>query len=209
MLVDFEAFQKIPRFSAGVVVTEKLDGTNAQVYIEEVTSYSVLDESKLLACVPGPNFGDSSRAIYAGSRNRWVTTQDDNYGFARWVVANAEELVKLGPGRHFGEWWGNGIQRGYGLKEKHFSLFNVRRWIDDPKLPDCCYLVPVVQEGGFEAVTEAMRLLAEYGSMASPGYGNPEGVIIYHRGSRQIYKKTFEYDQKGKSAALVSNGAES
>ena len=37
-------------------------------------------------------------------------------------------MTFLVPGRHFGEWWGSGIQRGYGLDEKTFSLFNAYRW---------------------------------------------------------------------------------
>jgi hypothetical protein len=100
---DFKGFGKIARLSRNMIITEKLDGTNAQVYIDQ--------------------WGE----IRAGSRNRWIKVGDDNYGFAAWVEANKEELRKLGPGRHFGEWWGNGIQRGYGLPkgDKRFSLFNV------------------------------------------------------------------------------------
>ena len=102
--MEFTEFPKMARLSREVIVTEKIDGTNAQVCIGE-------DGSML-----------------AGSRTRWITPQDDNHGFAAWVEAHREELLTLGPGRHFGEWWGSGIQRGYGLKEKRFSLFNARRW---------------------------------------------------------------------------------
>lgn len=35
MLLEFEAFQKIPRLRRDCVITEKLDGTNAQVHITE------------------------------------------------------------------------------------------------------------------------------------------------------------------------------
>ena len=87
----FEAFTKIPRLYRDVVVTEKIDGTNAQIYIT------------------------SDGRVLAGSRNRWLTIADDNYGFARWVQAHEEELrVGLGIGRHFGEWWGSGIVNWYG-----------------------------------------------------------------------------------------------
>jgi hypothetical protein len=88
----FEPFDKIPRLKRGCVVTEKIDGTNAQVYIPE-------DGGPMLV----------------GSRNRWITPDNDNYGFARWAYENEAELRKLGPGRHFGEWWGSGIQRRYGI----------------------------------------------------------------------------------------------
>src|SRR5678815_2758188 len=104
-LPPFEAFESIPRISRACVISEKIDGTNAQVYIPDDSSY-----------------------VLAGSRNRWITPEDDNYGFATWVRDNATELLKLGPGRHFGEWWGAGIQRRYGLTEKRWSLFNSGRW---------------------------------------------------------------------------------
>jgi hypothetical protein len=71
--------------------------------------------------------------MLAGSRSQYITPERDNHGFARWVQDDADELWALGEGRHFGEWWGSGIQRGYGLQkgEKRFSLFNVARWADD------------------------------------------------------------------------------
>ena len=95
----FVAFDKIPRLRRNVIVSEKIDGTNAIVWI-----------------------GEDFTTIRAGSRSRWITPEDDNYGFARWVAANRDELLKLGPGYHYGEWWGAGIQRRYGLDHKRFSL---------------------------------------------------------------------------------------
>jgi len=98
---EFKEFPKMARMSRDVIISEKIDGTNAQILIT-------------------PD-GD----LFTGSRTRWITPADDNHGFARWAEGNRDELLKLGPGRHFGEWWGQGIQRGYGLKEKRLSLFNV------------------------------------------------------------------------------------
>jgi hypothetical protein len=66
--------------------------------------------------------------LYAGSRSRWLTPEADNFGFAAWVKEHAVEFRALGPGRHFGEWWGRGINRGYGQLIRWFSLFNVSRW---------------------------------------------------------------------------------
>src|SRR5882724_293770 len=102
--MEFTEFNKIARLSRNCVVTEKLDGTNASIVIGEAGEFLV------------------------GSRTRWITPEDDNYGFARWAHTHKEELLTLGPGQHFGEWWGNGIQRKYGLSEKRFSLFNTARW---------------------------------------------------------------------------------
>lgn len=124
---EFEPFQKIGRIKRSCVVTEKIDGTNAQVHI--------LEDGR----------------IRAGSRRRYITPEIDNYGFAKWVAENEEELSRLGPGRHYGEWWGSGIQRRYGLTDdKRFSLFNTLRWSDPAARPECCSTVPVLY-GGHQA----------------------------------------------------------
>ena len=60
--------------------------------------------------------------IHFGSRTRWITAEDDNCGFARWGMEHREELLRLGEGRHFGEWWGAGIQRKYGVADKRFRV---------------------------------------------------------------------------------------
>jgi hypothetical protein len=200
---DFEPFPKMARFSRPVIITEKIDGTNAQIFIPP----------------------DGS-AVIAGSSNRWITPDADNFGFARWVEDHRDELLLLGPGRHFGEWWGSGIQRGYGLPkgEKRFSLFNAMRWQrhgDLPKqyptadptvfktqqaLPPCCDTVPVIAEGLWQpegmadAISEALWLLKRDGSIASPGFMDPEGIVIFHTAANFAFKKTIKKDEAPKGA---------
>jgi hypothetical protein len=194
----FEEFPKIPRLKKGVVITEKLDGTNAQIAIFELTqeSYDVAAaDPSCLVIRHGLGAGDSPLAFYAGSRNRWITPgkSTDNFGFAGWVLDNVEELSKLGPGRHYGEWWGKGIgPRQYGLADRRFSLFNTARWNqDNPNRPACCSAVPVIP---VDDPDEAMKWLKEDGSLAAPGFMNPEGIVVFHQGSRQLYKRTFDND---------------
>ena len=117
--MEFKPFEKIPRWSRGIVVTEKIDGTNAVVAICALPDDEVMPTETPLVAVRG------KLLIYAGSRSRWVTPASDNFGFAAWVQENADELAKLGEGYHYGEWWGAGIQRRYGLDTKRLSLFNV------------------------------------------------------------------------------------
>lgn len=178
--IPFVEFPKISRYSRGVVVTEKLDGTNAQIYID-----------------------DKGENIYAGSRNKWITPTDDNMGFAKWVQKNREELIKMGPGSHFGEWWGLGIQRGYGLKEKRFSLFNTYRWGDEATRPPCCGVVPVLWSGLMDELdtNDLIRRLAANGSYAAPGFMKPEGIVIFCTAGGQLFKKTIEKDESPKSLA--------
>lgn len=180
--VSFEEFPKIARLRRGCVVTEKLDGTNAQVIVTDTGE------------------------VAAASRTRLITVENDNYGFARWVQANADELRKLGPGRHFGEWWGNGIQRGYGLKEKRFSLFNVERWSDPTVRPACCHVVPVLYRGTFDTdvINLAVSDLAREGSRAVPGFMRPEGVVVWHEAARQLFKITCERDEVPKALASAA-----
>lgn len=177
--VEFEPFPKIARLNRDIVVTEKIDGSNAQVI--------VTDDGRVFAA-------SRTRLIYPGK-----TT--DNHGFAGWVQDNADELVKLGPGRHFGEWWGSGIQRGYGLKEKRFSLFNVSRWSDAADRPACCGVVPTLYRGVFDQafINGTLATLGALGSTAAPGFMDPEGVVVFHEASRQLYKVTIKDDEKPKS----------
>lgn len=179
-MTEFREFQKIPRLYREVIVTEKIDGTNGCVVVGE------------------------DGAIAAQSRSRLITPADDNFGFAKWVEANADELRKLGPGYHYGEWWGQGIQRGYKLTEKRFSLFNVSRWGDSR--PTCCHVVPEIWRGGakesFSVVDTALNILRTQGSFAAPGFMKPEGVIAFHVQGNLLFKATLEKDEewKGKSA---------
>jgi len=109
--------------------------------------------------------------VGAQSRNRLITPEDDNFGFARWVRDNKQALaLHLGEGIHYGEWWGSGIQRGYGLEKgtKRFSLFNVKRYAD-VYLPEIGLgLVPVLYEGQFstdqvEVIVDSLALLGSAG----------------------------------------------
>lgn len=195
--VEFQEFPKMARLTRECIITEKIDGTNAQIAI--TARYAppafVLAESQ------------SGHVILAGSRTRYITPEDDNFGFAAWVKAHADELFQLGEGRHYGEWWGSGIQRGYGLSEKRFSLFNVTRWADDrdrEKYPDdrpqCCSVVPVLYRGLFGPKHDENFLakLRHEGSMAAPGFMKPEGIVIYHVAAGVSFKKTLEKDDQPK-----------
>jgi RNA ligase-like protein len=175
-LPPFIEFPKIARLSRDVVVTEKIDGTNAQAHVTEAGE------------------------VYAGSRTRWITTATDNHGFARWVEENRADLLKLGPGSHFGEWWGSGIQRRYGLADKRFSLFNVHRWGDPAARPTCCHVVPVLWRGSFDDLRAAdiLDILRAGGSQAAPGFMKPEGIVVFHTAAGALFKKTIEKDNEPK-----------
>jgi hypothetical protein len=222
MTPEFRPFPKMARLSRECYVTEKIDGTNASIFIEPKPVIGS-DISKVTAIT-------DDFLIYAGSRTRWITPQDDNFGFAQWVKEHATELVALGAGHHFGEWWGSGIQRNYGFKngERFFSLFNAGRWVEhdmpvevasvswdyktkemrtkmQEHAPACCKVVPVLDRCLFDdtyddvpVADSALRFLEKYGSVAAAGFMNPEGIIVYHVAAGIGFKKTIEDDYKPK-----------
>lgn len=174
---DFVEFPKIPRLNRECVATEKLDGSNCGVTIAE-----------------------DFETMWVSSRTKWLTTEDDYKGFAKWAEKNRSELLKLGPGTHNGEWWGLGIGRGYDLKEKRFSLFNTHRWGDPDVRPKCCHVVPELARGKDIRAVEAaaLHILRTEGSRAAPGFKKPEGTVIFHTASGHLYKVTLENDESPK-----------
>lgn len=169
---EFISFKKIPRLNRDIIITEKIDGTNGQICITEDGEFLV------------------------GSRNRWITPENDNAGFAKWAYEHKEELMNLGVGSHFGEWWGQGIKRNYGLTQKRFSLFNVSRWSVAENLPSCCCIVPLLYEGAFneEEIKNSLNYLSKYGSIAAKGFMKPEGIVIYNTALGGYFKVTLEND---------------
>ncbi|QDF15830.1 RNA ligase [Mycobacterium phage Kipper29] len=175
MALEFQAWPKTPRLNgASMIITEKIDGTNACVIVTE------------------------DGEVGAQSRNRLITPESDNAGFAQWVWQNAPVLSeRLGPGHHYGEWWGLGIQRGYGMDRKKFSLFNTGRW--DPsevylwEIPGLD-VVPALYEGQLDThkITEVVEELRLSGSHV--GEGNAEGVIIYIPRLNKVFKVLLEND---------------
>lgn len=153
---EFIKWSKTPHWdTVRLRVTQKLDGTNAQILIQEFTNSGMLGHG-------GKSSGDY--VIHAGSRTRWLgsetrtqkkgkggisyerVTIDDNHGFYKWVMDNKEELTeKLGPGRYYGEWCGPGIQNGENLTERALFLFNPPKNCEN--LPNGVHLVPQLFDG--------------------------------------------------------------
>lgn len=197
--MDFIPYPKTPRLKRNIVITEKIDGSNAQVVI---TLESVHPGTSMDNVVATKEAGVGGfMAMRAGSRNRWVTPgkDTDNYGFAGWVQRNAADLFSLGEGQHFGEWWGLGIARSYGQDRKRFSLFNTARWgLHNPNTPACCDVVPVLFQGDMSDVDKCLGDLRLFGSRAAPGFMTPEGIIVYHSAAKQSFKVLIENDDERK-----------
>ncbi len=220
MTPEFIPFPKMARLSKECVVTEKIDGTNASIFIRELADDEIMPTDSPLVAAHG------DLLIYAGSRTRWITPSNDNFGFAKWVQDHADELIKLGTGHHFGEWWGSGIQRKYGLNHKRFSLFNALRWhehgwaptkafdavvdkngqiIIEEKwtqpAPACCHVVPILYRGIFSSkeIEKTLDDLGCYGSVAAPSFPNPEGIVVFHVAGNVGFKKTLDNDTQPKS----------
>lgn len=169
MSIEFKPWEKMTRISPFLVtITEKIDGTNGCIVIED------------------------GKIIAVQSRKRFITVDDDNYGFARWVSENEEDLLRLGDGHHFGEWAGLGIQKNPSrLERKHFFLFNSFRWADNPDKPDCCDVVPILFEGEMDNGTIPRILVAMQLDNESNGTKR-EGVCVYYPAFNKYTKHTIK-----------------
>jgi hypothetical protein len=185
-ITEFQPWPKIARLNRDIIVTEKVDGTNAAIVIDEDGNVAAQSRTRILN--PDVKGGD-------------------NFGFAAWVRQNAATLATvLGTGRHFGEWYGLGIQRGYGLTERRFALFNVKRHkavpFADLGLPNV-ETVPVLYEGTFDAdaIQSCLTGLSEWGS--NVGSGVAEGIVVFHTASSTMYKVTLENDEVPKGLVAL------
>lgn len=169
-MFEFKEWPKIPRGqNEQITITEKIDGTNACVVIEN----GVL--------------------LGAQSRNRIITPEADNMGFAKWVAEHSEELLSLGDGYHYGEWAGPGIQQNpHKLEQRQFFLFNTARWNDNnPNRPACCSVVPVLYEGPWDHMIIDTCLGALKDVKEADGI-TPEGVVVWYHKTRRYEKYTFK-----------------
>ncbi len=148
----FKSWPKIQRpDNLRVIITEKLDGTNACIIKER------------------------GEIVGVQSRKRLITPEDDNYGFAKWVHTNKAILEELPDGYNYGEWFGEGIQKNpHNIVGKKFCLFNTTLYNltkflnENYKLNIGC--VKTLFQGKALDMPEEETLLEN----------QPEGFIIYY-----------------------------
>jgi hypothetical protein len=179
--MEFVAYGSTNRLFRDVVITEKIDGSNCVIGIEE-----------------------NSNRVFAGSRTKWLSNETDHFGFWHWAQENRESLIAdLGPGLHRGEWFGQKMQRKYGMDHREFALFNTAKWANvEFKTPNL-RAVPVLYEGVFDfnAINWSLDRLVLNGSVAAPGFFNPEGICIFHTQANIVFKVLIENDHLSKTEA--------
>jgi len=170
--IGFIKWAKIQRLhKAEMVITQKMNGTNGQILFEDNGDFMI------------------------GSRNRWLSVHKDNFGFYNWAHEHITELFEIfGPGRHYGEWAGPGIQNGEGLKERVFFSFNP--FLEKPDTINWINVesIPLLYYGHWDDSQRdiAMQKLCEDGSQVSRIYFplgqncfiEPEGIVINIGGKR-------------------------
>ena len=190
---NYNSFPSIERLeNIYCIISEKIDGTNGLIEINETN-------------------------VRFGSRNRYISFSDDNAGFANFfrhyeakledvakdvitkeLELNGETLTSCNesyPLRIYGEWFGCGIQRGYGLKDKFFMPFSS---FYGEKLIE--YQVPnvitpnIMYTGKFsmEVVGTCMQQLKLNGSGVVKDYKQPEGIVIFFPKYNFRLKETFD-----------------
>lgn len=177
MSIPFKSFPDIKKLgNAALYITQKIHGSNAQILIYQTE--------------------DGSLDLLTGSRTRWITPENDNFGFSRHVHENKQEFIeKLGVGTHFGEWAGPGINSGEGLSEKTFVLFDHWKFSVERQLPPKTVVVPVLYEGPFDLfqIDICMKDLKINGSKLVSGFMRPEGLVVRIKGER--YKVVFDPEE--------------
>lgn len=180
--VEFKAWPKIPRAILGdVIITEKMDGTNSCVIVENNEIVGVQSRKRMLN----------------------VGKDNDNYGFAQYVYDNKEKFLELGEGRHYGEWVGLGIQKNpHNFPEKRFYLFNTLRWGEHNTPPEGLYVVNKLHHGPYshEIVNQVMNTLKSNSEQLNY---KAEGCVVYFPRLDAMEKHTFEYS-KGKWTGLTT-----
>jgi len=192
---EFHSYPKIPRYSNETfTISEKIDGSNGVIKIDEVGN------------------------IIAGSRTQWLVGLDakgrnlENHGFRQFVADNHDELLKLGVGTHYGEWYGSKINRNYGLDHNKFMLFNRNRYEaaihkqqtiesicpgelsnPDDLFPACVTIETILCDNiSFDelsyAVANSLDALNDYGSAHVQGFMKPEGLIVRSNLRGTLYK---------------------
>lgn len=165
-LPEFKAFKKIPRITNTVCdITEKLDGTNGVIAIQD---------HKLVA---------------VGSRSRWLSTKQDNQactdylGFYSWCLEPARKswLERLDDGLYYGEYVGAKIGRTYGLDHRRLYLFryDLKEFIENPGLG--VYTIPYLGAVTLDTLESAIRALQTELSLKGSnvnGFDRVEGLVI-------------------------------
>lgn len=191
---EFKGWGSTTRENKNKTITEKIDGTNACIVIY-------------------------NGVVAAQSRNRIITPDDDNFGFARWVYDNAGALMDtLGFGYHYGEWFGEGIQKNpLGIEGKRFALFHPTKYNEkngyELSKVDGLETVPLLHSGQCDVWTipDIMADLQDNGSKvvgaALRTYESPiiegftyevaaeaEGIIIWNNETKTRTKMLLEND---------------
>ena len=79
--MEFKPFPEIKKLSkVDMSITQKIHGTNAQVFIVPLSIVPLPEESS--EGIPRIEVDGEPYNIFCGSRTRWITPEKDNYGFA-------------------------------------------------------------------------------------------------------------------------------
>lgn len=185
--MEFEKWPQIPRINKALVfVSEKIDGTNAQIAINDETIAPILNEAGRTIVEPSV-----CTTVRAGSRKRWISQDYDNYGFAAKVAKYRNPLSKLLPtGRHYGEWAGPGIQRNP-LKLQFNTFFSFNTKLFQPEYLERIQeeipwfdVVPLWFQGNLEEFTKLLPYLKEGRPLDARQFSGPaEGFVAFISGT--------------------------
>lgn len=124
---SFKSFPKIGQYRNALKELAAIQGETGQ------SKFKFTGTIKLHGTNAAIGYCSKTDSIYCQSRNRIITADDDNAGFASWVSERQEQfkefMLKNFNGESalvFGEWCGGNIQKGVALQQlpKMFVIFN-------------------------------------------------------------------------------------
>ena len=175
---QFEAFAKIPRFS----------GTSP---------------SARRSTAPMHRFSSQKTGPSAGSRS--VDHPEVRQLRVCGVGRRARErAARFRPGRHFGEWYGRGIQRGHGLQDRRFALFNRTDGPRSARRAAASFQSSQRERWALTLCRNASKRCVRRKSRR-PGFTRPEGIVIYHHASGGMFKVLLENDELPKGVRLLTS----
>jgi len=199
-MAEFKRYPRIKR-SLGLgnmLITEKIDGTNAMFVIEDKKLTLLGTHRRQLLMIGDPKLIEHYQHIPDLEYRESLMAEEPrraHFGFVGWCEDHKEELESIGDGVYYGEWVTpevKGCQRYPYEGPPKLFLFCPQRWPEQRPQPACLDLVPTLYRGPFnEEMIQTVIDELDGDSVAFPGSDNPEGIIIELLQLKKLCKWTF------------------
>lgn len=228
-MTEFIKYPSTPSFKDVVASVKKLFGKRVFIGLTEDKT-PIFEETKLpevtlygtckLHGTHGDIYLDGNNELVIQSRNRIITIEDDNQGFARFVTDNKEyfkdileDMAQYEPNPVIsGEWAGGNIQGGVALTgmDKKFFVFSDTDFVSSKDIIKLDRLWNITLKVDLNNLQETQELLEKYtleveancpiGTLLNPNRTNNvgEGIVwkFTHEGKKFFFKTKGEQHKR-------------